>query len=272
MKKLLTHAGIFHADDVFSTALIENLNENETFEIVRDNYPTNFEGFDYVYDIGGQYDGEKFFDHHQELFLHECGMPMAAFGLLWKTFGEKLTGSKEAAEIVEKDLVILIDKADNGKGMNLLSTLIGAMNPRWDDPDGDTDEAFIKAVAAAKPILAAAIDKGIGDAKASGIVKSAVEEAVKNGSSILVFDKYVPTGSLSKTTPIKFVIYPSSRGGWNAMVINKACPFPEGWAGKPKDELMGLMPGLTFCHQNRLILATETKDQAIRCCDIAMGK
>lgn len=53
----LTHSGKFHADDVFSTALLELLNPEFQVERVLE-VPADFDGI--VYDIGG-----GAFDHHQ---------------------------------------------------------------------------------------------------------------------------------------------------------------------------------------------------------------
>ena len=70
-----THGGKFHADDVFSAALLFYLNPE--IQIGRGNQvPENYEGI--VFDIGrGAY------DHHQkESRVRENGVPYAAFGLL----------------------------------------------------------------------------------------------------------------------------------------------------------------------------------------------
>ena len=69
-----THSGKFHADDVFSAALLLYLNPE--IMITRGNrVPEDFDGI--VFDIGrGQY------DHHQkDSRIRENGIPYAAFGL-----------------------------------------------------------------------------------------------------------------------------------------------------------------------------------------------
>lgn len=82
-----THAGKFHADDVFSTALLRLLRPE--LKVIRTAaLPENFEGF--AFDIGwGAY------DHHQkDAPVRENGVPYAAFGLLWKNLGEQLVGEE----------------------------------------------------------------------------------------------------------------------------------------------------------------------------------
>ncbi|MDE8682253.1 MYG1 family protein, partial [Blautia schinkii] len=71
-----THRGKFHADDVFSAALLLYLNPELT--ILRGNrVPEDFDGI--VFDIGrGRY------DHLQkDSRVRENGIAYAAFGLLW---------------------------------------------------------------------------------------------------------------------------------------------------------------------------------------------
>ena len=86
-----THGGKFHADDVFSAALLKICNPNiaiqRGFAV-----PQGFAGL--VFDIG---DGP--FDHHAKNSpVRENGVPYAAFGLLWRELGPllKLSGQKLA--------------------------------------------------------------------------------------------------------------------------------------------------------------------------------
>ena len=75
--KAFTHSGKFHADDVFSSALLLYLNPQIT--ITRGNQvPEGYDGI--VFDIGrGQY------DHHQrDSRVRENGVPYAAFFLCFK--------------------------------------------------------------------------------------------------------------------------------------------------------------------------------------------
>ena len=78
--RAFTHGGKFHADDVFSAALLFYINPEIT--ILRGNrVPDDFDGI--VFDIGrGAY------DHHQrDSRVRENGVPYAAFGLLWEAVG-----------------------------------------------------------------------------------------------------------------------------------------------------------------------------------------
>mgnify|MGYP000526703625 FL=1 len=89
-----THSGKFHADDVFSSALLLYLNPEIT--ILRGNkVPEDFDGI--IFDIGrGRY------DHHQkDSRIRENGIPYAAFGLLWEELGTEILGEELAAKFDE---------------------------------------------------------------------------------------------------------------------------------------------------------------------------
>ena len=81
--KGFTHGGKFHADDVFSTALLQIVRPD--FTVQRGfTVPDDFDGI--VYDVGG---GE--FDHHAEPREERYnGVPYAAFGKLWRELGAGL--------------------------------------------------------------------------------------------------------------------------------------------------------------------------------------
>ena len=137
MISLVTHGGMYHADDILATALLEiilkgtvvyedNWHEgDQTIPLVR---VTDWKSFvttedDIVYDIGL---GE--FDHHQKnKEIRENGIPYAALGLLWKRFAETQLGfDPEIAKMVDEDFVQYIDQTDNG----LMNRLLGHVGQR----------------------------------------------------------------------------------------------------------------------------------------------
>mgnify|MGYP000255421485 CR=1 FL=1 len=115
-----THSGKFHADDVFSSALLLYLNPEIT--ILRGNrVPDDFDGI--VFDIGrGKY------DHHQkDSRIRENGVPYAAFGLLWEELGPEILG-EELAQKFDEAFVQPLDNNDNTGEKNELAILIGNFN------------------------------------------------------------------------------------------------------------------------------------------------
>ena len=260
IRKAYTHAGVFHADDVFGAALltilfpeIEIVRTFKIFEPVRDD--------EIVFDIGG---GK--FDHHKELEYRdeEKTMPYAAFGLLWREYGHELV-SDIGFKLIERDLVIPIDKADNGLEFNPLTSLISKLNVSWNNEKKDDPEylngRFKLAVRNAEAIFMTFIDstKHI-DAAAKVIEESKDKYKDHFDNHVLVLDKYVPWKDICKEMEydVRFAVYPSLRGGYNIESIDsEQYPLPKEWLSK-------LPEGITFCHLNRFLAAVTTFEDAIK--------
>jgi len=262
----MTHGGKFHADDVFSSALLKIMNPN--IKISRGfQVPEDFDGI--VYDIGG---GK--YDHHQEnAEIRENGVPYAAFGLLWREFGETLVGAEEAAYFDEK-FIQPLDEDDNTGCGNPLARVISKWNPNWDskEPSG---ECFEGAEALAENIL----KKEFAGIFSNQRAKSLVEAALANSTDeIVILPQFAPWKMVLVPSVAEFVVYPSQRGGFNAQGIPadfdiKAlkCDFPQEWAGKPEAELKKIsgIPTLSFCHNNRFLIAAGTLEDTLKACKIA---
>lgn len=259
-KKGFTHAGKFHADDVFSTAFLQILNPD--IEISRGfQVPEGFDGI--VYDIGM---GE--FDHHQkDSKIRRNGIPFAAFGLLWERFAGLLLDEDQAREM-EQELVMVIDLSDNSAEKNPLSTAISWMNPAYDQTDR-ADEFFWKAVDFAKGILEAGLEKYRKVAEATRIVKNAMK---KCDGKTLILDAFCPWKDAVKGSRIDFVVFPSNRGGYNTCAVPseedpkiQKIRFPESLGGQTPAELERItgIKGLQFCHPGGFICAAESLESAI---------
>lgn len=115
-----THAGKFHADDVFATALLQIVRPD--IKITRGFVvPDDFDGI--VYDIGF-----GMFDHHQEpRETRPNGVPYAAFGLLWRVLGPGLVGERQA-RLIDENFIQPLDLNDNTGEQNSLCDAIGFFN------------------------------------------------------------------------------------------------------------------------------------------------
>ena len=72
VKKLVTHDGSFHTDDIFACATLSILldKNKENFEVIRTRDEEIIKNGDYVFDLGGIYEPEKNrFDHGRQ-FAH----------------------------------------------------------------------------------------------------------------------------------------------------------------------------------------------------------
>ncbi len=266
--KAFTHGGRFHADDVFSAALLKILNPDIT--IIRGyEVPQNFDGI--VFDIG---DGE--FDHHDKNSpKRENGVPYASFGLLWKKYGHTLVG-EEQAKRVDKHFVQPLDLDDNTGAGNQIAQLIGAYNPEWDSQQS-SDECFDKALNIAHDLLVHKINS----LKSIQRAAKYVEDALKNAKGkIVILEQFAPyKQQLIPSDDALFVVYPSQRGGYSAQGIQQSfaspqlkVPFPQAWAGLNQNELkvVSNIDGLKFCHAGRFLITTATKQDAINACKAAI--
>lgn len=265
-----THSGKFHADDVFSSALLLYLNPEIT--ITRGNkVPDDFDGI--VFDIGrGRY------DHHQkDSRIRENGIPYAAFGLLWKELGCDILGS-ELAEKFDEAFVQPLDNNDNTGEKNELASLIGSFNPSWDE-NGGTDEAFFRAVSVAGMILENKFARYLGNERADKRIEEVLETRNQTGDSrILVLPEFIPCQKRLSETEVAFVIFPSNRGGYciqpqkKEYSLNYKCSFPSEWLGLENEELQketGLSSA-TFCHKGGFLMSVGDLADAIRACQISL--
>ena len=273
-----THSGKFHADDVFSAALLLYLNPEIT--ITRGNrVPDDFKGI--VFDIGrGRY------DHHQkDSRVRENGIAYAAFGLLWEELGAEILG-EELADKFDESFVQPLDNNDNTGEKNELASLIGNFNPTW-DAEGSNDEAFFQAVSVAGMILENKFDRYRGNERADKRVEEIYErhmqafhdrEKHSEDAKILILPEFVPCQKFLSETPVAFVIFPSNRGGYciqpqkKEFSMNYKCAFPEAWLGLEGEALQKAtgLSGAGFCHKGGFLMSTENLEDAVKACEISL--
>lgn len=265
-QEAFTHAGKFHSDDIFSSALLTYLNPD--IKIKRGySIPEDFTGI--VFDIGG---GE--FDHHQEgALVRDNGIPYAAFGLLWKEFGELILTKKDAKNF-DKSFVQPLDYSDNTGAHNELAELISLFNPNWDEKS-DYNACFNDAKEIALAILTKKFEFIKSLSRAEEFVKEVVGKAEDN---IAILQKRAPWKHFVDGTDIEFVVYPSDRGGYNAQGVTTSIastslkiPFPKEWRGKSTDELKAIsgVKTLSFCHNSGFLISAGTIEDTIKACKLA---
>ncbi len=265
IEKGFTHSGKFHADDVFSAALLTILNPD--IKIERGfQVPEDFDGI--VFDIGF---GE--FDHHQQdREVRDNKIPYAAFGLLWRKYGSLLVGEEEAKRFDEK-FIQSLDMNDNTGSENEIADVISVFNPPWDWAVS-SDKAFEEAKELAYKILV----KEIEHIKSINRAEELVTKALKGlEDGILVLPRSAPWKKFVKEKEVNFVIYPSNRGGYCAQAVQKddkpnelKIPFPANWRGVEK-ELIGSVSGvetLQFCHNSGFLISALTLEDIIKACKI----
>ncbi len=295
IKKLVTHDGSFHTDDIFAAATLSLVLEKhrEKFKIFRTRDTEIIAKGDIVFDVGGVHDPSKNrFDHHQEggagKRYDEMGIEYASFGLVWKKFGMELCSNQKTFDYIEKKLVVPIDAWDNGVDLSknvfkdvapyLLQNIFFAMEPTWREK-GDINEVFLKCVEIAKVILVREITQ-VQDAI---LAEESVLEIYNNSKDkrIIVLDKDYPFGHLLQnfSEPL-YVIYPRKTNNWWGVKAMRSDPksfknrkdLPAAWGSMRDEELIKItgVSDAVFCHKGLYMCVAKSKEGAIKLAQIAV--
>lgn len=223
--QICTHSGTFHADESLAVYMIKLLPEYQNCNLVRLRNPADWEASDVVIDVGGQYDGAKFFDHHQrgfdETFSANYKTKLSSAGLIYKHFGKKIIEhvcktTEENTELlyekVYKEFIEALDANDNGisnysaeveagKKFNdrniALPSIVLKLNPSWNEnpTDADFDAAFERSSALMGEVFVSLL-KGYGNSwlPARSIVEAAFESRfdVDKSGKTLRLDQFCP--------------------------------------------------------------------------------
>jgi len=292
---LVTHNSKFHADDVFAIATLGLLLEqnNKHWQVIRTRDPEDIGKGDYVVDVGGVYDADADrFDHHQigGAGKRDNSIPYASFGLVWKKYGETISGNREVAEKIDQKLVQPIDALDSGitiinpifDGLYPygFSDFINALTPSWKENYSEIDILFNTAVKYAQAVLVREIKRASDKFEARAIVRKVYAES--SDKRVIIFDTYCPANDFISAFPEPlFIISPKEDGTWivhtvrdNPELFVNRKSLPENWAGKRDAELEQItgVTGSIFCHTDRFIAVAQTKESAIKLAELALGE
>ena len=287
----ITHDGVFHADEVFATALLEmvkgEVNLLRTRKVAADDKPSDV----IMHDVGGRYATyDNVFDHHQrdfEISRSEDGIKLSSFGLLWYTFGTPLLSDKyncpiryswQAHKDIDSRLVKWIDARDNGQlgtseELNV-SNIISGFNAQWDENNENDDERFIIAVNTAYAILEGLIKTVVAGYKAIDIVE---DKIIESDGKVLNLGSYVGSWQAavlkSKNPKAASLLYCTYKGKDGSVCIaavppsleemtKQRKPFPEEWAGFGGEELEAVagIKGLRFGHAGRFFMSVDNEE------------
>ncbi len=291
MQKIITHSGSFHTDDVFAVATLQLHFGIENVEVIRTRDEAIIASGDIVVDVGGVYDAEKQrFDHHQNgAPVRDNGIPYAAFGLIWKHYGEQVAGSSEAAADIERRFVLPIDANDVGVSLydlnekNIspitLQDLMSLWRPIWGSVD-EADIGFTEACNFARDTILRAILQTKGDIAQKQYVESVY--TATTDKTILVFDKPVSTFYLIDYPEVSVAVYPSEEGDrWSAAMVRKnhdsyetRVKFPAEWGGLRDDELSKAsgVSDAVFCHKAGFLFVAKNKEGVLEAVRKTLGE
>ncbi|MED6235373.1 UPF0160 protein myg1, mitochondrial [Ataeniobius toweri] len=177
VKKIGTHNGTFHCDEVLACFFVRQLPEYADAEIIRTRDAALLAECDVVVDVGGEFDSKRHrYDHHQRTFAENFHSlcpekpwvtKLSSAGLVYLHFGRRLLAQLTQMEEDDRQLEVLFDKlyenfveevdaVDNGISQydgearyavsSTLSARVAHLNPRWNSKSQDTEEGFRKAL------------------------------------------------------------------------------------------------------------------------------
>lgn len=311
-KTVVTHNGLFHADEAFGIAFLSLLLGSE-MRVVRTRNPAQIEQADVALDVGGVYDNAKlFYDHHQRDFteVHEdTSVKLAACGLIWRHFGTclitKLHPELDIEQIqslwqtVDETICRPVDMQDNGQntfkveGAEAQALTVSMMVSSFNQQDiysPAQDAAFLRVVEILKEYVLNFLRAG---ANKLQLLKEA-EEAVRAqlGSKVLVLDKFLPyreavlKANAEEGGQFDLVTYPA-KGQWNIQTVpvddtpenfySQRVSLPErlwGLTGPDasKESLGGSV--LVFCHKTGFLAAVkaDTADDARKAAEAVIAE
>lgn len=293
LKTIVTHDGVFHADEVFATALIKLIaksnNSENKIEVVRTRNPKVLQEHldletSIVIDVGNSE-----FDHHQELKYNTINgeeIPMSSFGLVHKKFLELnlISFDKDLQSLVTE-----IDKADNGVAPSTVSTLIRTFTPNWNDTsDTAMDDAFKKAVKFAKGILKNMLGKTNSSLLAEETIKNEIQNLktqnefkTKNKKrNYLILETFIPfqetiikhNETVSEEDKIKFVIN-KNKNKYNLHTIKKSLGSFENHVDLISlDMAKELGINVDFIHNNKFFAVADSMEALEEIIAISMGE
>lgn len=255
-KRIATHSGSFHADDVFGVAVLAALHPDH--EILRTRDEAVLATADFQVDVGGEWDAARGrFDHHQRGFTGTrtrtdaagADVPAegyASAGLVWREYGEAYVRqcAREMGEAlpeaavarvardVDASLVRYLDLVDTGAkmvapGLFGVSSQIALLNSTWLEEQGlDAGaraqlqlERFREAMGLVQRLLHRLVLRRIGQELAAARVRSAGR--LLGGRVLHLREGGMPwTGVVLEEMPdVLLVLYPESDEGGERHVL-----------------------------------------------------
>ena len=286
--KIVTHNGRFHADELLAIAAL--LLKHPEATVVRSRDENIIASADIVVDVGHLYNPAKLrFDHHQTAGADKRanGISYASFGLIWKEFGEGLSGGSQEAEIVEGKLVMAVDAIDNGIDLSMpifkgiREYTIGDYLESFEE-GAETLEAFDQGFTKALPLALDLLKREITSAKRTVSdwkeVQQIYEKAENKKIIILSGNKHwkhilIPTEAV-------FVVHSRADGLWGVRAVPKSAesyaikkPLPASWAGLGEKSLaeVSKVKDAVFCHRDLWLANARTKEGALKLAEIALN-
>lgn len=269
--KVVTHNGIFHADELLACSLlciaygrnnvgIIRSRDNKVLEVATQNKDT------WTIDVGNSYDPSLLnFDHHMRDFnlTNSFGNKLSSFGMVV----EALLSRDFFTEVKESLLKFSnkVDMLDNGIAKAEDLFFLSVLNSYSDNEVIN----FYAALETATSYLRSLINRW----KEERIINLRLNDSLGNMTEdgIIYNTDYIPVDERANAIPeAKLVVYKNKAGTYNIQSVNVGetkdfsvrCPAPSKWLGLRDNELIRASGGLplTFCHVGGFLTVTSTDE------------
>uniref|UniRef100_A0A8C6T643 Chromosome 12 open reading frame 10 n=1 Tax=Neogobius melanostomus TaxID=47308 RepID=A0A8C6T643_9GOBI len=265
VRKIGTHNGTFHCDEVLACFFLRQLPEYKNAEIVRTRDPAKLAECDIVVDVGGKFDPKTHrYDHHQRTFSESYHSlcpekpwvtKLSSAGLVYLHFGRRLLSQLTQLKEDDQQLEVLYDK----EGFKKALALVG--------------EEFLDRLDFYKSSWL----------PARAVVQEAVKQRHKVDPSgeVMMFSQggcpwkehlFALEKELQVETPIKFILYPDQNGHWRIQCVpaglntfQNRVSLLEEWRGI-RDEALSELSGIKECifvHAAGFIGGNKTQEGAL---------
>ncbi|KAJ2548642.1 hypothetical protein EV175_004750 [Coemansia sp. RSA 1933] len=315
-KTIGTHNGTFHCDEALACYMLRQLDEYKDAKVVRSRDPAVLETCDIVVDVGGVYSHEtKRYDHHQrefdEQFSENHKTKLSSAGLIYKHYGKDVIKAiLDGEKITDAEVDVLHDKIydvliegidgnDNGisrypenieaayKESTSLPSRVSRLNPWWNQPEGDMDARFAKAMEITGDEFYERVRYyALAWVPGRNIVEQGFNSRsdIDQSGQIVLFDQFCPwkehldnieEEALAKepnSAKLIYVLYPDTANNWRVQAIaenpgsfKSRHALPEAWRGVRDNELSERsgIEGCIFVHQSGFIGGNKTRDGAL---------
>jgi len=303
-KTIGTHSGTFHCDEALACFMLKQLPQFADAHITRTREAELLNQLDIIVDVGGVYDPARHrYDHHQigftETLDENHSIKLSSAGLVYKHFGREIIKNhikeisvNELEAIFYKvydEFIEAIDGIDNGvdrypqeirpryRVHTDLSSRVGNLNPRWNDPQPNQDGQFSKAMRLAGEEFLDSIEYYFrGWLPAQSLVKEAIEKRyeIHPSGQIVCLHQYCPwrdylfevERELKVDPLIKYVLFGDTAGtSWRVQCVPESSSSFKNrldlpWKGFRDDQLSehSGIPGGIFVHISGFIGGNKT--------------
>ncbi len=270
------HNGTMHADDILACAVYKQFTGKDV-TIIRTRNKKLFEMSDIVADVGGLYDGHKYFDHHQQ------GTPVYPNGVKYSAVGlvlERVCQDPCVKDYLLEHALYAVQAGDNGQVRDEFENPLDCLrllNVSWRQNlfEAEQDAAFASGV----EFGVAAIKQMAEDAYATRemalnkqTILAACDEAAANDRHYIVLNRYMPWQEFvvgyndeHDGSKILAVVFQSQPNDWKTQVVPGELGSFLSWV-KFDPDYCRTLPGFDFCHKERFLAGFKgeaSKESAI---------